>query len=79
MRYEWPYLVIPHVHNQEGLTPMKLAQITYHRRAIGWYLDMLKDYPMGYCQYQLSNMIFDFIEEGFETKVGEYLNSRFLA
>ena len=57
---------------------MKLAHLTYHRRAIGWYLDMLKDYPMGYCQYQLSNMIFDFIEEGFETKVGEYLNSRFL-
>ena len=39
---------------------------------------MLKDYPTGYCQYQVSNMIFDFVGEGFESKVGEYLNHRFL-
>ena len=38
---------------------------------------MLKDYPFGYCQYQVSNMIYDFIQEGFEVKVGEYLNNRF--
>ena len=49
---------------------MKLAQLTYHRRAIGWFLDMLKEYPMGYCQYQVSNLIFEFIDDGFELKVG---------
>ena len=37
---------------------------------------MLKDYPFGYCQYQISNMVFDLISEGFEAKVGDYLNSR---
>ena len=78
MKKEWPKLVMPHVHNQEGQTPLKLAHLTHHRRAIGWLLDMLKDYPTGYCQYQVSNMIFDFVAEGFESKVGEYLNSRFL-
>ena len=38
---------------------------------------MLKDYPMGYCQYQVSNMIFEFIDDGFELKVGQYLDNRF--
>ena len=39
---------------------------------------MLKDYPFGYCQYQVSTMIFDFIDLGFESKVGDYLDGRFL-
>lgn len=38
---------------------------------------MLKDYPFGYCQYQVANMMFDFIGEGFESKIGTYLNNRF--
>ena len=77
MKREWPTLVIPHIYNLEGQTPLKLAHTLRHRRVIGWLLDMLKDYPFGYCQYQVSNMIFDLVGEGFETKVGEYLGSRF--
>ena len=76
MKKEWPQLAIPHVHNYEGETPIKLAQKLRHRRVIGWLLDMLKDYPFGYCQYQISNMVFDLINEGFEAKVGDYLNNR---
>lgn len=51
MNKEWPHLVIPHVYNYEGLTPIKVAQNLHNRRVIGWLLDMLKNYPFGYCQY----------------------------
>ena len=51
MSKEWPTLVIPHIYNIEGETPLKLAHEYRHRRVIGWLLDMLKTYPFGYCQY----------------------------
>lgn len=69
--------MIPHVYNYEGLTPIKVAHKLHNRRVIGWLLDMLKNYPFGYCQYQLANMLFDLIGESFESKVGEYLDARF--
>ena len=51
MNVEWPTLVIPHIYNQEGQTPLKLAHRYRHRRVIGWLLDLLKNYPFGYCQF----------------------------
>ena len=77
MSREWPSIVIPLVYNNEGMTPLKLAHVLKHRRVIGWLIDLLKNYPFSYCQFQASNMICDFISEGFENKVGEFLNSRF--
>ena len=77
MKKDWPSLVIPHIYNQEEQTPLKLSHEFHHRRVSGWLLDILKDYPFGYCQYQVSNMMFDFVAQGFEGKVGTYLNSRF--
>ena len=77
MKTEWPSLWIPHVYNQEGQTPLKIAHMHRHRRVIGWLLELLRDYPFGYCQYQVSSMIFDIIGEGFESQVGQYLDCRF--
>ena len=51
MSAEWPSLVIPHVYNLEGETPLYTAHKNKHRRVVGWLLDMLKKYPFGYCQY----------------------------
>ena len=48
MNLEWPTMVIPHVQNSEGITPLKLADQKRQRRVIGWLLDHLKDYPFGY-------------------------------
>ena len=57
MRYEWPRLIIPHVRDSKGITPLKLAFERKHRRVVGWLLDHLKDYPHSYCTYQVSKLI----------------------
>ena len=79
MGTEWPQLYIPHINNQEGHTPLRLASDLRHRRVMGWLLDLLKGYPFGYCQYEVSSMIFDILKQGFEVQVGQYLDARFIA
>ena len=39
---------------------------------------MLSKYPFGYCQYSVTEMLIENISEGFESKVGQYLDSRFM-
>ena len=72
MKKEWPKLWIPHVSNNNGLTPLKLAYDQNHRRVLGWLLDHLKDYPFGYGQFEIANMISGLINEKFETKIGSF-------
>ena len=78
MNKEWPTCIIPHICNSDGITPLKLAYQKRHRLVVGWLLDHLKNYPFGYCQLQVSEMMPEFIKEKFERRVGSYLNSRFL-
>ena len=51
MKKEWPSLIMPQIYNLESQTPLKLAKVLRHKRVIGWLLDLLKDYPFGYCQF----------------------------
>ena len=73
MRKEWPRLVLPHISNSDGVTPLKLAHETHHRMVVGQLLDHLKDYPVGYCDAEVAGMARAFIQEKFERRVGVYL------
>ena len=78
MSTDWPKLYIPHINNMEGQSPIQVAHHHSHRRVLGWFLDMLSKYPFGYCQYQVLDMLIENVSSGFEAKVGQYLDSRYM-